>query len=72
MVAVNLLLKILQPFTHDPFLLIVESEMDDDGNPHFIRYCFGRTHFDDGYFERIKSSVLSGGYIERYYKTRRR
>ena len=68
MVAVNLLLKILQPFTHDPFLVNVESEMDDDENPHFIRYCFTRTRIDDRYFERIKSSFLSGRYIERYYK----
>ena len=68
MVAVNIFLKILQPFTHDPFLVNVESEMDDDGNPHFIRYCFTRTHIDDRYFERIKSSFLSGRYTERYYK----
>lgn len=68
MVAVNLLLKLLQPFTHDPFLVNVESEMDDDGNPHFIRYCFRRAHFDDRYFARIKSSFLSGRYIERVYK----
>ena len=60
MVAVNLFLKILQPFTHDPFLVNAESEIDDDGNPHFIRYCFGKTHFDDGYLDRIKSSLCSG------------
>lgn len=68
MIAVNLLLKILQPFTHDPFLVNVESQMDDEGNPHFIRYCFRRAHIDDGYFERIKSSLLSGRYAERFYK----
>lgn len=68
MIAVNLLLKILQPFTHDPFLVNVESEMDDEGNPHFIRYCFGRTHLDDRYFARIKSSFISGRYTERYYE----
>lgn len=68
MFAVNVLLKILQPFTHEPFLVNVESEMDDDGNPHFIRYCFRKTHFYDGYFERIKGSFLSIRYSEEYYK----
>ena len=68
MVAVNLLLKVLQPFTHEPFLVNVKSEMDEEGNPHFIRYCFRRTHLDEGYFERIKSSFLSARYCERYYK----
>jgi len=38
------------------------------GHTHYIRYCFGRAHFDDRYFERIKDSFLSGRYIERYYK----
>lgn len=68
MVAVNLLLKILQPFTHEPILVNVKSEMDDDGHPHFIRYCFRRTLVVGGYFERIKSSLLSSRYSERYYK----
>lgn len=68
MVAVNLLLKILQPFTKDPFLIRVESEMDEKGNPHFIRYDFGKTHFDDGYFERIKGSLLSSRVCYRYYR----
>lgn len=68
MIAVNILLKILQPFTHEPLLVNVESDMDDDGHPHFIRYYFSRTHIDDGYFERIKSSFLSARYCERYYK----
>ena len=68
MIAVNLLLKIMQSFTHDPFLVNVESEMDDEGNPHFIRYCFRRTHLDDRYFARIKSSFISRRYVERYYE----
>ena len=68
MVAVNLLLKILQSFTHDPFLVNVESKIDDEGNPHFIRYCFRRSHYDDRYFERIKSSFLTERYIERFYE----
>lgn len=68
MFAVNILLKIMQPFTHEPLLVNVESDMDDDGHPHFIRYCFHRTHIDDGYFERIKNSFLSARYCERYYK----
>ena len=68
MVAVNLLLKVLQPFTHEPFLVNVKTEMDEEGNPHFIRYCFRRTHFDDGFIERIKGTFLTIRYAERYYK----
>ena len=67
MVLVNLILKIIQPFTKKPFLISVESTIDDNGNPHFDRYCFGRTYFRDGYFERIKGSLFSGRYVVKFY-----
>lgn len=68
MVLVNLILKIIQPFTKNPFLIVVESTIDDNGNPHFEKYCFSRTHFRDGYFERIKGSLFSGRFAEKFYK----
>lgn len=69
LVTVNLILKILQPFTKSPFLVRVVSEIDDDGNPHFIKYGFGRVDFlESGYFKRIWSSLYSGRFCERYYK----
>lgn len=67
MVLVNLILKIIQPFTKKPFLICVKSTIDDDGNPHFDRYCFVRAYFRDGYFERIKGSLFSGRYAEKFY-----
>ena len=67
MVLVNLILKIIQPFTKKPFLISVKSTIDDNGNPHFDSYCFSRTYFCDGYFERIKGSLFSGRYAEKFY-----
>ena len=67
MVLVNLILKIVQPFTKDPFILNVISDIDYKGNPHFEGYAFKRTHFCDGYFERIKGSLFSGRYAEKFY-----
>lgn len=67
MVALNLLLKILQPFTRNPLVVCVYSEIDDNGDPHFIRYSLRRIHFDDGYFERVKGVFLSHRYCVRYY-----
>ena len=68
MVLVNLLLKIAQPFTKDPFLVNILSTEDVNGNPHFEGYTFKRTHIFDGYFERIKGSLFSGRYAEKFYK----
>lgn len=67
MVLVNLILKIIQPFTKEPFLICVETTIDDNGNPHFDRYCFRRAYFRDGYFERIKDSLFSGRYAVKFY-----
>ena len=68
MVIVNLTLKIIQPFTKAPFLVNAVSTMDEDGNPHFDKYVFCKTSINDTYINRIKSSILSGKYIERFYK----
>lgn len=68
MVLVNLLLKIIQPFTKYPFLVNVVSTEDDYGDPHFDGYTFKRTHCRDGYFERIKASLFSGRYADKFYK----
>ena len=67
MVLINLILQIIQPFTKKPFLISVKSTIDDNGNPHFDSYCFSRTYFSDGYFERIKGSIFSGRYVVKFY-----
>lgn len=67
MVLINLILKIVQPFTKSPFLLNVISEIDGNGNPHFEGYVFKRMRFYDGYFTRIKSSIFSGRYADKLY-----
>ena len=64
MVLVNLILKIIQPFTKNPFLICVETTIDDNGKPHFVSYCFIRTYFSDGYFKRINVSLFSGRYAD--------
>jgi hypothetical protein len=53
MVLVNLILKIIQPFTKKPFLISVISTIDDQGNPHFDRYCWFESSFCNNDFIRI-------------------
>jgi hypothetical protein len=65
-IFVNLILKIIQPWTDSPFLV---SALDDgETDPHFHGYTVKRVQFGSGYFGRIKSSFLSGTLMVPYYK----
>lgn len=61
LIVVNAILRIVQPFnvnTERYLLLCVESDIDDDGNAHFVRYKFRRMKFyDRTYFENASSFI---------------
>lgn len=67
LVAANILLKILQPWTKSPLLVNVISSVDVEGNPKFEGYSLKKTECFDGYFKRIKNSITSGIYGEKIY-----
>ena len=62
LIIVNAILRIVQPFnvnTERHLLLCVKSDIDYDGNAHFVRYEFRRMKFYEcrTYFENATSFI---------------
>ncbi len=68
LIIVNFILKLVQPFTDKPFLLCSSTQKDDNGNPHFDGYSFRRVKVFDGYFMRLKSSIVSKNLVVKFYE----
>lgn len=66
-IAVNFLLKLFQPFTHNVLIVCAVTE-EDNGHPHWTGYRLIRYYFQDGYIDRLKLALLSYRVMERYYK----